>query len=284
MKKGVLIIAIGSWYGRWASNLAASIRWNSDIPITLAHDGAAVSHFSPNSIALFDQMIHIPPKFYNNGTQDELKAKLFMYDLSPYQETVYIDAENLFLPLRKVDELFRDKFTIQSRSVINASEASKNPQFIHWGNIATICKQFNITSGKLYNLFSEYVYFKKDKKTKKIFDDAKKVWEKLEGSMQVFNGSVPDELCFMVAMNKNKIEQDVFCPTYWETAEERHLRMGAELYNYHIYSMGGNTLTSEMKALYNGNNSLTQMYCNKYGIIPYMAKDKKTISAKRHNK
>lgn len=284
-KKGVLIIAIGSWYGRWASNLAASLKWNNDIPIALAHDAEALSHYSSKNLAQFDELIPIPEEYYHSyGLKHEVKTKLYMYDLSPFEETVYIDAENLLLPLTDIKELFRKSFTIQSRGEINVKDAAKNPNFIHWGAVEKYCKQFDLKSGKLYNLFSEYIYFKKNAKTKKIFETAKEVWKALEGSIRSFNMSVPDELCFMIAMNQNKITQEVYLPTYWETAERKGLRMGPELYKYKIYSMGGNTVTPPMKAIYQGNNSLTQMYCSKSGTIPYYAENKSRISAKRIQK
>lgn len=277
--KGIIILALGKHYGKWASNLASSIKWNSDLPISLLCNDEALQGYTDNSYKLFDKIIPVDKSLYG---LNELKAKLHLYELSPYEETVYIDAENIMLPKLSVDDLFRKKFTIQSRGVINAKDAHKNPQFIHWGKVGDLADQYNLKSGKLYNLFSEYIYFKKDKKTKKIFEDAQKVWEELYGTSAIsFNGAIPDEICFMVSLNQNKIEMEVFCPSYWEIFEKKKLRMGATLYNHYIYSMGGNLLSREMKEIYNGSNSLTQMYCKKQGTIPYSAKDKQALFPKR---
>lgn len=282
--KGITILALGSWYGKWAANLAASIRYNSGIPICLLHDKEAVSHFTGGCYSLFTELKEIPKEFYSDfGMRNEVKAKLRLFELSPFDETVYIDAENILTPMANVDDLFRKKLVIQSRNTAMAEEVT--PSFIHWADARQIVKMFGL-KGKIYNIFSEYMYFKKNKKTEKVFSDAQKVWTQLFGSQVVtqFNGAVPDEICFMVALNQNKVDMEVYCPTYWEHYDRQRLRAGRkELLNWPIYSMGGNRMSQEMQDVYNGPNSYVKTYCQRQGINPFLAMDKARISSKRVN-
>jgi len=279
-EKGILLIAIGPQYLKWAINLCCSLRTTSPgTPIALAVDASAKSRMHNFMSKVYDFIIDIDPDYHNDhGMPHPVKAKLYMDKISPFKQTIYIDAENLALPRKNIADLFTSKLTIQNRGSINVKDAASNPKFIHWGSTVDICKLANITSGKLYNLFSEFMTFEKSDKTTKVFEAAREAYNDLFGNVTSYSSGVPDELCFMIAINRLKIKlEDNTMPTYWEQAERKRLRMGAQLYEYYIYSMGGNTMTSEQKAIYNGNNSLTQMYCQNFGILPEKAVDKRRL-------
>lgn len=85
--KGITILALGNWYGKWAANLAASIRYNSSVPICLLHDQDATSSYTGNCYSMFTELKKVPDELYTDfGMRNEIKAKLHLFDLSPYDE------------------------------------------------------------------------------------------------------------------------------------------------------------------------------------------------------
>jgi len=286
MDKGVVLIAVGIHYVNWAIQLAASIKVNdSSHLISIAVDPD--SKFKADKyFYLFHKIIVLKPEQYSdNGIVTGTKMKLYLYDITPYDETLFIDSDNLFLPRKNINDLYSD-FNIQNRGSINVKEAGKNPHFLHWDKVEDICKEFDLKSGKMFNLFSEVITFKKSAKVEKLFKEAKEVYKKMrKRGMARFNGGVPDELCFSVACNKVKLYPKVnWLPTYWEHHDKLHLKMGAILYDgYYIYSGGGNILTPEQKEIFNGKNGLVAYYNRHFTIPPVKMEDKRRFNAKRNN-
>ncbi len=121
--KGILIIALGhAQYGRMALNLALSLRFTSKLPIALAHDNGAITHISGH-LDKFDKLIEVPEKYYmRKGNKEYIKAKTHIYNLSPFDETIYLDADTLWLPKKSIDLLFTEldseNLVIQSRGSV----------------------------------------------------------------------------------------------------------------------------------------------------------------------
>ena len=94
MKKGILILAIGHpYYGRMAAALAATIKTTgTGIPIHLAYTESAISHLTEKEIALFSSKSIINDKYC---TPVPIRSKMFIYQLSPFDETLYLDADLL---------------------------------------------------------------------------------------------------------------------------------------------------------------------------------------------
>src|SRR3990167_2341269 len=80
MTRGFLILALEKEsYYHMAYNLALSLKYNSQYPVEI----------------LRDEEVKISPAF---------KAKTHIYDLSPFDETIYVDADSLCI--HSPDELF----------------------------------------------------------------------------------------------------------------------------------------------------------------------------------
>ena len=110
MSKGIVLIATGhANYGMLAHNLAMSLSCNTDLPITLACDASGGSHLHAVHRLLFDKIIDVPQKMtHTNGMFNGVKAKLYLNELTPYKETLFIDADTIWCPKKRVEELFKE--------------------------------------------------------------------------------------------------------------------------------------------------------------------------------
>jgi len=272
MKRGICIIALShAYYGNMACQLAASIKFTTpDANIVILHDKVGIAHLNEQKLRIFDDKIEVPEQYYTNkGRHDYLKVKTFLYNLSPFDETIFIDADVLWLPRKTINELFNSfsetDFTMANRGNTLLKNAKNG--FITWANPEEILKNYNI-NGNLYNLSSEFIYFKKKKEIKKLFIQAQKNYETLKINYVLFGKDIPDELPFSIAMMQTGIypHKSPYLPFYWEQFENKNLK-ATEIYeNYYAYSLGGAIQNENVKRFY---NNLAQFYCNKLGLGNY---------------
>lgn len=252
--KGILIIALGNpFYGRYAYNLMQSLKNTSKLPICLAYGGNAKRHISMFP-KIWDKEVVVDPKFYTdkNGQENFIRAKMYMNKITPFKETIFIDADVVMTPLKSIDDIvFKHDIQFQCRGI------SKMDANHYWVNLKEVEKEYGMK--QYYNLFSEFVYFKSTNAVNKIFTKAQKIYDNLKISHRVFNGTIPDEVPFSIAMDNVEMNS-FFVPIYWEHAELKRMS-GRELNaNYYGYSHGGNrpetymTKTYMNYALYHGNN------------------------------
>ncbi len=284
--RGVIILALGhAYWGRWAYNLAMSLKYSCpEIKITLLYSGSGITHITDRT--LFDKVREVPSKYYTtHGRTQYLKAKTALYKLSPYSETIYLDADMVWLPKKSIMTLFNElnvDFTMANRSWMALESENLTDTFGVWASPKHIKEHFKFKEGRFYNLSSEMIYFKKTKEVSKLFADAFKLFD-AEFNFTIFNGGMPDELPFTISMIKNNIypHKDNYKPFYWESAE--HLRLqGADLNNgFYAYSMGGHISHPAMKKTY---DNYVQFYCNKFNQrFPFFWKDKRGWMPARQN-
>jgi len=291
--RGISLMCYGHpYYGMYAANLAASIKFSCpDIKIALFHDNTAIGHFRDVHRALFSEMHVIPNEcFYSNGIHQPYKAKLYVYSLTPFDETIFIDADVIMFPKgRNLNDIFNElkdvNFTIQNRSNYDVSTDTQPDM---WANLQDIKKEYKVTSGTFYYISSEFIYFKKTKENKKLFNDAIKIYDNLKISYKRFGGGIPDELPLSIAMLLNGLEphEKGYRPIYWESAEKKSYNT-IQLYgsqraeNYIGYSAGGHIASSNrMKDVY---NQLAQFYAAQFGLPISPFRDKRTFIKERAN-
>lgn len=277
MKKdrGILIIALGHpYYGRMALNLAMSLKYTSKLPIALAYNTSAISHISEN-IGLFDKLIEVPEKYYTKrGNTEYIKAKTHLYNLSPFDETLFLDADMLWLPKRAVDNVFEDlkdeNLVIQSRGSVDLNKFNVARQSF-WCDLNEFKAEYG--GDYFYSLSSEFIYFKKTEETKKFFSDSVKIYDTIKINYTRFSGGIPDELIFNISLLQNKITptRNVYTPIYWEQAERKNMAP-AEMHRlYYGYSIGGKMLSDTEKNFY---NNLSKFYGSHFGANYFPIKDK----------
>lgn len=273
-EKGVLILALGhQYYGRMALNLAMSIRFTSQLPITLAYTPSAIGQIAGN-LSFFDNTIEIPESYYTRkGVYKEfIKAKTNLYNLSPYHETLYLDADTLWLPRRSVDVVFEElsdiDLAIQCKGVTKIGDHNGKS---YWCDLSQYKEVYN--TDKYYNFASEFIYFKKNKANQKFFSDAVKIYDNLKIGYTTFSGGIPDELIFNIAMVQNKIEpfREFYVPIYWEQSERKNMKPSQMYQEYYGYSAGGKLSSTLEKRFY---DNLAQFYGTHFGVQHYKLKDK----------
>lgn len=282
--KGILIIALGHpYYGRMALTLAASLRYTSKLPITLAHDNSAISQISQH-LNHFDSLVVVPEKYYHRkGGREYIKAKTYLDKLSPYEETIYLDADMVWLPKRPIDLLFEElkdeSLVIQCRGTVDLTQNHLPDKASFWCDLNEYKKEYG--GERFYSLSSEFIYFKKTKEVKKFFTDSSKIYDSLKVRHTVFAGGVPDELVFNISMLQNGIENRTFyTPIYWEQAERKNLQPSEMHQKYFAYSAGGKVYSNVEKKFY---DNLSQFYGTHTGVHYFTLKDKMKYLPERAN-
>jgi len=283
-KKGICIIACGNpYYGAWSLNLAMGLRYTQpDCNITLLWQGNAKQYIE-QYIFTFNKVIEIPKECtLSNGFESLLRAKVCLYDLSPYDETIFFDADTIWFPFKPVSKLFEElsnaEFSIGCRSKNDL--ANTDPRLV-WCSKEELVKHYGECN--IFNLSSEFIYFKKTETIKLFFDEVKKCFDNPLVEYRRFSGTVPDELAFQIAMIKTGVEPHKvpFLPFYWEPFERKN-KVLSDLYktDYYGYSIGGSTLQPLQKDTY---DTLAKVYGQNFGVkYPFLSKSKRDLFTNRN--
>ncbi len=206
---GIVIIATGNrFYGELAYNLALSIKCKSVIDISIIGFGEAFKtaknknhtiNTNNCTCLIFDNFIEVEE-------QPIGLLKLKLYELSPYDKTIYLDADTVFLE-KRITWLFEDlKYsTFEFQNLPIATRYYKERSVMHWATESNIKKAFNITE-LAYTVNSFIMYFETDKSIELIFKKAQDIYNTLKSGNKVlqhvsWGGDVPDELCLTIACN-----------------------------------------------------------------------------------
>lgn len=293
LSRGVLIIALGHpYYGQYAANLAMSLLHTApDVKICLVHDSSSISHMRAEEFAMFDKSVMCPDEYYHmHGMEQYIMSKLYINKLTPYDETLFLDADMIWHPKRSVTELMKSlsdlDFTMQNRGSQDLSQENIPEMASHWCNLNQLKADYNIKKGTWWHLSSEFIYFKKTKEVDAMFKDAQLHYKTIKTSHTQFADGIPDELCFSLAMLRhvNVVPHRLsYTPVFWNQAESnsRALQPRDLHARYFAYSMGGANNPKHAKLYY---DNLVQYYARHRGIqLPFKAKDKSSFVKGRNN-
>lgn len=162
MSKGYIVLVQGK-YVEQAELLAKSIRrTQSTVPnISIITDQTVDK-------SLFDEVIDFPQSPIEDESKWKIHNRVFCYDLSPYDETVMLDADMLFLTdvSHWWDNLSKHELLITNRVKNFRNE---------WINESANPYRQTFTSNNIPNLYSAFAYFKKSDKSKEFFDLLKNI-------------------------------------------------------------------------------------------------------------
>ena len=272
--KGVIIVALGhDNYRRMALNLAMSIRVsNPDTQIALVCNEGVESKFNYFEKQYFSHFIEINPKAYTiNGKVEIPLAKTMIYELSPFDETVYIDSDSIWIKNKKVDNLFNTYkgvnfgFTLYHPNAHYPVDSdNSNFWFKEGENVRDLRKYFPKLKkdAYYYHLQSSFLYFKKSKQAEAIFNKAKDLFIKRDFEFRDWADSMPDELAFSLSLLNldYKIDnpyKDIFYYPMSEITEDgvkrgvKPIERGFIEKNYFFISMAGHVMNKGLKDLYN---------------------------------
>lgn len=269
MLRGITIFALGHpYFGRYAYNLALTVKAVENIPIALVFDYSAVSHLTEEQVEIFD--IRIP-----SNLPPSCGAKLHAYDLSPFKQTLVLDADMLWLPKKRPSELFDSLKGIEFTCISEGSTDKPSSHYFFWGHIEEMRGKYNIP-GVIHQLRTEVMYFEKSERVERMFKKAQDIY--LNPGLKYvkeFAGGVPDEMALNIAAGIEEIQphDPEWKPSYWAQLFQNQIPPLEQLYReYYLLSVGGNINTQNVKNLY---NTLVKAQAPKLGLsfcFPLMSK------------
>lgn len=169
----IILLAIGNpAYGKFAYNLAVSIRAFNKVPIQLIYEDTAVAHL--DNLSPFDKTTKIKPEHcrHDNGRLFPARAKLMIPKYADYDECIYLDVDSvciknfdpLISDLRRRDGAF---YLTEVNGQITGGGGT------HWAKERVILEHYKIQKGlKIPAINSSFVYFRKGEELDRLYDKA----------------------------------------------------------------------------------------------------------------
>lgn len=248
LEKGILIFALGHpYYGKFAFNLAVSIKAVEDIPIALVHNYTSITHLDETQEKVFDYMIPCDLKA-------RCTSKLHASEYSLFEKTLLLDADMLWLPVQKPSDLFKELEGIEFTGITEGSTEKPSSHYFFWADIDDIREKYQI-DGTIFQWRTEVLYFERSEKVTQMFTDAISISQN-HGLKKVkeFAQGIPDELSINIAAAKYGLEPHKlnWQPSYWPHMHQHQIPPPDQLYReYYLLSAGGNVNTENVKRTYN---------------------------------
>lgn len=277
-KDGILLVVYGHpYYGRFAFNLAVSIKAvEFETYIAIAYHGDVLNHLTEDQKLVFDYLLPLDEKITPGfGTKVQLDR------ISPFENTIFLDADTVWLPRQKPSELFKALEPYEFTGItegyydIAAKTDHGNKFYYYWADINEIIEVYKPVHN-VYQWRSEFLYFKKSKQVKEMFKKAREVYVNPKvKSIKHFSNNVPDELAFNIATAVIGIapHQINWSPTYWAPLKKNFIPDFNTLYSYYLLSLGSNIISQPVKNVY---NNVMSAACKKlqyqYLFVPHSKK------------
>jgi hypothetical protein len=222
--RGVLVIGFGTKYVRLASILAQSIKASAPrLPIALLHDReeAHVVEQSEGGRQLFDRKLpHSRADFVDGGVWSPFLMKLHADVLTPFQETIFVDADSIMFPHVDLSAAFeRYGASCFAPTCSGAFESSMDRVRLCLGDVRHVAAHFGL-DGIVYRVHSYFMYFRTCEDTARLFAAARELFAIAARSRTFvrYRGLIPDEpvLSAATAVTKPKI-QTAYNPTLAES-------------------------------------------------------------------
>lgn len=179
---GVCLIVVGdSCYAQYAYNFAASIKHvDEDAKIAIFTYGTCINILNEEQKNIFDNIIFIKTDdLYIDGKMHPNLFKLFLYKYSPFEYSVYIDVDSIWVSKFKfsqmVDNYIRDNigFVGQCRDVI---DLTKNSKLYGFCDVQQLNSHFILNSNIAYQLHGQFILFNKSEENIRFFEESVKIY------------------------------------------------------------------------------------------------------------
>lgn len=283
MSFGVCIVAIGyPVYGNYAFNLALSLKvYDPKVKIAIIYSSEALSELNENEKKFFDHFIELPEEAYTiDGKREYMRAKLLVNDYTPFEHTIYLDADTIWLD-KKISwlfgELYGKEFVIGMNGFYDVSrDRSSKTGYTYWCRTESECVKYHGIKEAMPQTVSGFFYFEKGPFSDLIFKTARSIFADKKAPYNNFAGGMPDEYAFNVALGLLNYKQEEFNPIYFD---KLHGKIeGEEIYkNFFGIAIGGNRVTMRVQEIYNrlvrkysvmGGIEMRHFYIDKHKIIP----------------
>lgn len=266
MTKGIILIATGHpYYGNMAYNLTLSLKAAGDIPVAVVTDGVGISHLTESERKWFDHIIY--PEDIPTG----VSAKLNLDKYTPFDQTIFLDADMLYISQRNPLDLFNE-FEGDFWMIKEGDTDNINLAYYFWASEQEIMSKYKVDW--VPQTRSEVMYFKKGTK---VFEKARSVKpeRKLLTIRNFGENQIPDELYFNIALAQldKRIENKPIA--FWPRLENKYgVTIALLRDSYYLLSFGSNFVSTEMQKLH---DNFMRATCYRLGI-PFLHK---IISKKR---
>lgn len=275
LKEGIILIATGHpYYGRMAWNLAISIKAvDIDFPIAVVRDSKSLSHLGASQLAIFDHIIEADG-YAGFG------AKLHIDLISPFEQTLYLDADMAWLPKYSPRDLMAslkdNDFASITEGYSDPAGDDANPKYYYWAEAAEIREKYNLPKERIYQWRSEVMYFTRSERVTEMFSKAREIYSNPGlKTIAMFGNHIPDELAINIATALTGIEPHVYKwkPAYWPRLHGENLPQFEELYSkYYALSCGSNVSSPSTKKMYDRIIKAAAYKLNTKHVFPLLSK------------
>lgn len=246
LKEGILLLATSHpYYGRCAYNLCLSIKAvDSSFPVALVHDRMTLSHLSKSQLGIFDLLIDAPEIGFG--------AKLHLNLLTPFEKTLYLDADMAWLPKHSPRDLIRSLKDHDFASITEGSSEDPHPKYYFWASLPEIQEKYQLE--KIYQWRSEVMYFTRSERVDQMFARAREIYANPGlKTIHKFGEHIPDELAINIATSELGIEPHVYkwCPSFWPRMHGEGGTLESIYTRYYLLSCGSNVVSNNTMVLYN---------------------------------
>ena len=273
--RGIVILALKhNLYARYAHNLILSLRqpnnglFKAGIEICLVADQGRLNEVGVKTTVMVDETITVS----EDQSYNPFFTKLFIDQLSPYEETLLLDADMLAMPDANLPALFDSmkdvEFTCSNRGWITRQSGGYD-----WADVTSLLDAAGVD--QMPHVSSEFVYFKKTKKVVELFDKARTFYL-TNNVVNTFIGThQPDEPALSYGITKAGIQlpEMPYHPSFWEGHYKGVAFKPQQIYRHTFLSVGGSMLSNQTTKIYDG---LLKGYAIKGNTTyyPYTAKGK----------
>lgn len=211
-RRGVLLIACGdALYGRLAYNCAASLKSaEPSVPVALAHTATALSSLSGEQLGIFDHLIDASC-YCDMEDGDFIRPKAFLNELTPFDATLFLDADTLWSPRRRVSDLLAElseiDFTAMNYARYEAgSGIIPETGYTWWAPPAELERHYSIRQGYVYQQSTTFLWFRTSARIERFFRTVQELYLSPEQILRVILRPMrPDEVYFNVAGNRCEV-------------------------------------------------------------------------------
>lgn len=241
--KGIVTMALKHpLYGRYAYNLALSIKsadFKQQVAVIADEEGLRSLH--PGQRMIFDYIIA-------PASDKPLVNKFHLHELSPFEETLFVDADMIFSPLADLNEYWRSMSSIEWTM---ANRGKDIEGISEWTTRQDLIDSYGDVE-QWFDLSSEWIYFKKNDLSYSIFVNAEMYYEENKLKVREFAGDRPDEPYFNLALISvgHQPHQVPYQPTYWQPAMKGFPGIMAIKKGWMAFSVGGKLIPQQQQQVY----------------------------------
>ena len=243
--RGIVTMALKHpLYGKYAYNLALSIK-SADMrqQVAVIADEEGLRHLHPGQRMIFDHIIE-------PASAQPLVNKFHLHELSPFEETLFVDADMIFSPMADFNEFWRSMSNVEW-TMANRGLDDLIKGISEWTTMQDLEEAYGGVD-QWYDLSSEWIYFKKNDLSYTIFVNAEMYYEENKLKVRAFAGDRPDEPYFNLSLISvgHKPHQAPYQPTYWQPAMKGFPGVMGIKKGWMAFSVGGKTIPQQQQVVY----------------------------------